>query len=432
MLMRKFAVALMGCFFLLGFSMAHADKAPVKKKWTFMIFLNGNNNLDDYGEANIKAMEKVGSNDDVNIVVQWASMSKQKVTRLYIQKSSDSSQVTSPVIEDLGHVDMGNPESLEAFIKWTVKNYPADHYFIDVWNHGGGWERKRLAGVTNKDISWDELTGNSISTEQLGHVMARASRLIGHKVDIYGSDACLMGMAEVANEMSDSVKYFVGSQELEPAQGWPYATFLARWEASSNATAVDITRMLTDEYVKAYSPGGVYPRRDVTFSAFDLRKLPELNEKMRTLGVTMRNAGPAARQAILTNAKKAQTFGYLDYADLIDVLSLLSNSTHQQSLQQEELDSAIAAAKAMIIANKGTSRYARATGLSVWMPVSNETFERRAERYKHLRFGMNSEWSKTLESLLQGAHQQQPTPDDDQTQPAQPTQPTQPQPSDRV
>src|SRR3990167_3912059 len=101
MSIRKLAVALLGCFFMLGFTMAHADQTPAKKKWTFMIFLNGNNNLDHFGEANIKSMEKVGSNDDVNIVVQWASYKSRKVTRLYIQKSSDGSKVTSPVIEDL-------------------------------------------------------------------------------------------------------------------------------------------------------------------------------------------------------------------------------------------------------------------------------------------------------------------------------------------
>jgi len=407
MSMRKLVVALVGCFFLLSLSWAHADQTmgatPKKKKWTFMVFMNGNNNLDYFGRKNIIDMEKVGSNDEVNIVVQWASLENQKVTRLYVVKSDDQSQVTSPVVEDLGQVDMGNPESLEAFIKWTVKHYPADHYFIDVWNHGGGWQKKKLSGATNKDISWDELTGNSISTEQLGHVMANAARFIGHKVDIYGSDACLMGMAEVANEMSDSVKYFVGSQELEPGEGWPYAPFLARWEATPNATSVQVASALTNEFVKAYSPGGVYPRRDVTFSAYDLRQLPALNKAVRELGVSIRNLSPALRGKVLDKAKQAQTFGWSDYADLNDMMKLMA-SLKQQEISREEIDHVVKAVETLVIANEGTPEYARATGLSVWMPTDSESYYRRAPRYNHLRFGVNSDWSKTLSALLQGTH----------------------------
>lgn len=417
MSMHKFLAALMGCFFLLGLPLAHADQAPVKKKWTFMVFLNGNNNLDNktnrFGEKNIKAMEQVGSNDDVNIVVQWASLTTHKVTRLYIQKSTNPDKVTSPVIEDLGSVDMGNPESLENFVAWTVEHYPAEHYFIDVWNHGGGWQKKRLAGAS-RDISWDDLTGNSITTEQLGHVMARAAFLIGHKVDIYGSDACLMGMIEVANEMSDSVQYFIGSQETEPMEGWPYAQLLAKWEATKDATSNEIVNILTQEFVKAYQPGGVYPENYVTMSAYDLSKLPALNKTLYALGETMRQLPPGARARVLALVNEVQKFDFPDYADLIDFMTILS-SANLKGLHVEEMDKVIAAANAMIIANKTTAGYEHANGLSIWLPKDKNvtypndefTYKQKAERYKHLRFSLNTKWNQTLESLLQGVNQQQ-------------------------
>ena len=112
------------------------------KEWTFMVFLNGHNDLDDFGEVNIKQMEKVGSNDRVNIVVQWASLGK-PTKRMLIQRS-ETGEVSSPVIEELPAVDMGSADQLSEFIAWTVEHFPASHYMVDLWDHGAGWHLERI------------------------------------------------------------------------------------------------------------------------------------------------------------------------------------------------------------------------------------------------------------------------------------------------
>jgi len=76
-----------------------------------------------------------------------------------------------------------------------------------------------------------------ITTKQLGQALKESAAIIGHPVDVYGSDACLMAMAEVAHEMADSVNVYVGSQEVEPGAGWPYGDFLKLWTAKPTATA---------------------------------------------------------------------------------------------------------------------------------------------------------------------------------------------------
>ena len=182
---------------------AFADPSAQPKEWTFLIYLNGNNNLDSFGKMNINQMEKIGSTAKVNIVVQWASLENGKTKRLYITKDSDTTTVTSKIVEEMGQVDMGDYHSVINFVKWGAENYPAQHYFVDIWDHGSGWHFK--PGETMKDISWDETTGNHITTEQLATALSESSKIIGHKIDIYGSDACLMAMVEIANLMTDSV-----------------------------------------------------------------------------------------------------------------------------------------------------------------------------------------------------------------------------------
>lgn len=379
-----------------------AAYAAQPKTWTFLIFINGNNNLDRFGEDNIKALEKVGSNDQVNIVVQRASYSSRNTVRMLIKKSTNPNKITSPVLENLGEVDMGDYHSLENFIDWGVKNFPADHYFIDVWNHGSGWHR----GATGKassdvlvhryDISWDDISGHSIKTEELGQVMAHAAKLIGHKVDIYGSDACLMAMAEVAGEMADSVSYFVGSQELEPGAGWPYDKLMQRWEAIPSATAPQIADILTDEYIKAYHGYD----DDVAFSAMDLSKLPALNNALKEFGAEVSRLSSDDKRVVRRAAEQSVKFGDGDYVDLIDFTRhLTASDLHRLNLQT--IQNVEQAAKEMIISNAVGPELTDATGLSIWLPGMND-YKYFSDRYEGLVFSKDAGWGATLKSLIIG------------------------------
>lgn len=284
-----------------------------------MVFINGNNNLDRFATENILAMEEIGSNDEVNIVVQYASYRRKKAVRMLIEKG-DGKTISSPVLQDLGLVDMGDYRVLEDFIDWSVKQFPADHYFVTVWNHGSGWKKRQLLNKT-RGISYDDLSGNHITTEELGYAMAHAAHTMGHKVDIYGSDACLMGMAEVANEMSDYVKYFAGSQDLEPGEGWPYKTFLQDWTGKKNASSVFVLKSLAKRYLEFYSG-----MSGITMSAYDLSKLNKFNKAIHRLAVELELLGPSAREAFFTAAHRAQTFTYNDYVDLVDLMQLVSKA----------------------------------------------------------------------------------------------------------
>ncbi|HEY8280004.1 MAG TPA: hypothetical protein VIH99_10285, partial [Bdellovibrionota bacterium] len=103
---------------ILALFLAASPSRAAEKEWTFLLFLNGNNNLDSYGALNINQMEEVGSSDQVNLVVQWASLANHGTKRLYVQKDNDTRRVTSPVVQDMGNADMGDVRVLEDFIRW--------------------------------------------------------------------------------------------------------------------------------------------------------------------------------------------------------------------------------------------------------------------------------------------------------------------------
>jgi hypothetical protein len=210
-------IILLCSFFILLKGYAYESQ----KDWTVLVYLNGHNNLDSYGLEDINEMETVGSSDRVNVVVEWASLKNTDTRRLYITQDN-TADVKSQVVESLSRVDMGDYKSLVEFIKWGMEKYPAKHYMVDVWNHGGGWHyvvnARGVAELRPQDISWDDVSGHVIKTEQLGPAMREVSIVRGEKIDIFGADACLMSMAEILSEVQDSVKIFAGSEEVEP--GW--------------------------------------------------------------------------------------------------------------------------------------------------------------------------------------------------------------------
>jgi len=42
-------------------------------------------------------------------------------------------------VQKPGESNSGSLDALIDFIKWGIKNYPAERYALILWNHGGGW-----------------------------------------------------------------------------------------------------------------------------------------------------------------------------------------------------------------------------------------------------------------------------------------------------
>ena len=374
--------------------------APLaEKEWTFLLFLNGHNNLSSFGDMNIKDMEKSGSNDQVNLVVEWGSSSTNLTHRLLVQKSTDPSKVTSPIVESLKDRDMGDYKNLVDFVKWGSANYPAKHYFVAVWNHGSGWhfqDAKIKSGeLSVNDISFDDNTGHHITTEQLGLAMAEIKQHLGRNVDIYGSDACLMQMVEVAAEMKDSVDYFVGSEDTEPGEGWPYDGFMKKWTAAPQSTPAEVSVLLSKEYLKAYS-GGVYGTKSVTFSALDVSKIDAVISSAAQVAAHLKALPVADLKKLKTAIRSVQGFYYSDYKDYGHFLKVVEGLPIAKD--SGLIGRAAADVKSIVLTTDSSASFVKATGLSIWIP-SYATSD--MPRYKGLAFDKAANWSAFLEKVNQ-------------------------------
>ena len=375
-------------------------------EWTFLVYLNGNNNLDSFGTMNLKQMEQIGSTPDVNVVVQWASLKNTDTKRLFIRKDNSHAEVTSQVVESLSHVDMGDSKSLLEFIKWGIKKYPAKHYAIDVWDHGSGWHaknRSKLFSVPSfhtSEISWDDHTGHSITTKQLAEVLSTASKIIGHKIELYGSDACLMGMTEIADQMSDSVETYVGSEEVEAAAGWPYHKILGRLVQHPQMNSKELGKVITEEFIGFYTSPEGSDQGSATFSAFDLNKMSDLDQAISALGTDLLTVDKNDRSKLIDAVNAAQRFTYDDYADLTDTIAQIE-SLKNSAVRSETLSNLKQALAQFVITYGSTPALPKAFGASIWFPTSASTYHIYSSKYQELNFEARNHWGEVLKYLLE-------------------------------
>jgi len=354
--------------------------------WTVMVYVNAKNNLEKYGLLNMNQMEMIGSTDKVKIAVELGRMSTYdssdggwKGERRYIvQKDNDPNHISSPVLQQFDKADMGDWHHLVDFVNWAKKAAPAQHYMLIVWNHGSGWDFASQ-GVWVRGISYDDETGNHISTPNLGNALAA----IG-KVDVYGSDACLMQMAEVGYQIKDYTDVIVGSEETEAGDGYTYNTILGPLVAQPDMSALDLAKVTVKSYGDRYAGTGVGATQSAIVSA-DLPKLATLLDGW-TKAVMAANETKLVAQA----HTQAQHFYVGDNKDLLNFVQLVDTGSRNAAVKSQGTQLEGFLTKDLLVANVAEGNgLDHAQGLAIYLPDSGYNSE-----YNDLAWAKASSWPK--------------------------------------
>ncbi|RCK80048.1 MAG: Clostripain [Candidatus Ozemobacter sibiricus] len=364
-------------FFVVACAVAPVDAAP--KKWTFMVFLNADNNLDPYGVEDMNEMAKIGSSDFANIVV-LIDREKGPATLNYIEKG----KIT--LLKEMGEIDMGDYNVLVDFVKSTAAAYPAEHYAVIAWNHGSGWKDGHDAII--KGISYDDESGNHITTNQLTIACQQIKAALGKNIDIFAFDACLMQMAEVAHAIP-GVDYIVASEEVEPGAGWPYDGVLSG--LTRTTTPAQFAAHIVKAYAASYN-GGSQGSSSGTQSALEMKNYAAFKDAVDGFAKAAMagNYGPQFKDAL----NKVQKFYYRTNIDLPHFVELLKVTVNDAGFQTA-CDKLLAASAKLIIAN-GLSGYStkNAKGLAIYFPASSYSF---SAPYNDLAFAKDTLWDEMVQ-----------------------------------
>lgn len=359
--------------------------------WTIFVFGHGDHNLSQSLIEDLQEMEEAGSGPGFEIIVQAdfdASAPNRGlppdlaagVTRFRMTQDSDSTRITSQVVERLPESkNMDDPQVLAEFLSWGFAKYPAQRYGLVMWDHGGQWVG---FGGDSQDGSVQE-TG-LMRTGQIREVVSQAMAAAGvRKLDFVSFDTCLMGGIEVLPDMVPLTDVYIACPELDYGDGWNYGPTLRYLKENPNVSALDFAKREVELWREQHmQPGKASDLALAAHVAYDLTQFAQVLQRFQTFGSALRqSAGPdnvwlprlrlQATEYSVSDVKDiGQPTDYVDLGDLARLMETAPLSTAALKTSARELAEAL---DRLVVAKiMGTSK-SKASGLSVYYPVAGSS-----------------------------------------------------------
>jgi Clostripain family len=388
--------------------------AARRKPWTVMVWMAGDNDLEAFGEKDLAELKRVGTTDAVNVIVQFDSMSDNRTRRYEVKTGGDAA---ADVVQELGETNTGDPLVAIDFFSWAIDRYPADRLLGVLWNHGSGiddtdvYARSGLAqrvlasrhrralfastvrqAAQDRAIAFDDTSRDFLDNVELKKVLATVKKDTGRQFDVLGFDACLMNMIEVAYQLQGTSQILVGSEEVEPLQGWPYDRVLEAIAANPAMSGAELGRRIVDFYVESYSDDSV------TQSAFALDSLETAATRIDALAKALTKAIKDAAEyaAVAKTLNAAQRFDNPDFVDLghfCGELAARSKSAAVKAAARATAEALTASGGFVLAEGHKGAGVGHATGAAIYFPRGPVN-----KAYAKLDFAKANAWRTFLDA----------------------------------
>lgn len=275
---------------------------PGTQSWTFILYLAGDNNLDNWMRAAIKSLEAMPANDRINIIVLYDGDGNHDSRRLVIQPLG---KYTKDVNQwDMGELNMGNAQTLADLISWSFQYYPAQSYYLSIADHGRG----------TTGTAWDETSNNDYLTpSEIRTALSAVTNFGNRKIDVLHFDACLMGMIEDVYQVKEYANYMVTMENL----GWSvfaYDKYIQ--SAISPSGRIASPRELAMHIASVYHTHAQITNYPHTIAALDLSKTGELMQALNIFSEDLRSSMSSNQKTLQDIRAATQKFDSRDYMDI--------------------------------------------------------------------------------------------------------------------
>jgi len=354
-------------------------------EWTVIVYSAADDEvLEENMWFDINEMELVGSNPQMNIVVQidryagsFTGDGDWSDTRRYlVTQDNDLDHINSPVVESVGEVDTGDPQTLINFVTWAVQNYPAKKYALVMSDHGGGW----TGGFSDMSTS----SYSDLSIPEIASSIEQVLQNTGiDKFELVGFDACLMGQIEVFGALYPYSNYMVASEEVIPGYGWSYAAWLGQLAQNPAVDGSGLSQSIVSTYVtndtlltggRASADEIAQEESTTTLSAVESARVPDVIGAMNQFvsSITSLDQSLVAEARTYTRSYYS-LFGedvspsFIDLGNFSEVLTTL---TEDAGIQQAavQLQTAIGSA---VVAEKHGINMSGSNGIAFHFPDSD-------------------------------------------------------------
>ncbi len=244
-------------------------------KWSALVYLVADNNLDEYTETDLLELEVGGSSEDVNVLILMDKLNEPA----YLYMIDGHERV---LLESLGELNMGDPKNLEWFVEYSDEYYPAEHMLLYFWDHGtptGGVGVDTTLPGSEPGSDWDWLSH---------HEMMDA--LEGHHVDVIACDECSIGQMETLYEYAVKgldVEYMVASESYIGWRGFSYDDIHQALVADPDMDALALSEVIVGEFTDLFSVAPFKSEILTTQSIFDMSEIIPLGDAVTALALAL-------------------------------------------------------------------------------------------------------------------------------------------------
>ncbi len=323
-----------------------------KKDTTVLCFFNGDNDLELSCMLAINTFEKVGTTDNMNIIVQadrigqeslahnnqgdsdsWFDGNWTTTRRYLIKKDNVPFKLGSVLMEKMGEVDMGSKDSLTDFVKWGVEHFPAKKYVLIICNHGSEF------GIGG--ISFDEENDNHFDTIELGDALKSVNNVFKKSTgnDKFHSmifDCCLMSNVETMAEIKDYTKSSFACENVQ-ITWYDYDKFFQYMTDNPNATPSDTVKSFLTEYCKSMNGTDVV----LTASALNLERFDDFYIKFKDFAKELNNFTDRAPEKVKDALVKMTPIKGVTVFDIITFAKYISENAKDDPTMKQMADELI-------------------------------------------------------------------------------------------
>ena len=385
-LTRSFVSCVMLLILLSTFTGTALAAPPTPRaKWTVMVYISGDNNLEDYVVKDIELeLAPTGSSEDVQVVALAdrgpgydTSYGDWQTTKLF-HVTQGMTAAPENAVADWGERNMGDPQTLIDFVTWTKANYPADHYALYFWGHGWNWH----PGY----VMEDDTSADSLDVEEVKAALPS----IGF-IDVVGFDACNMASIEVQLLWHGYATALVHSQEYINWDGIEYDVVLEQLSANPNMTpdqvAIATSQSVTND--KTMSAVAVDSRFDALFQAVD------------EWSIALKNGLAANRKEYDRAFRITQDFWQApmdkDLYDMAYEIDRLVSDSNVKAKSQAVMN----AFGGVVLEEHHTNAYSDAHGITIYHISTARQKDEYYTYYFTLDFALQTGWDEFLDAYVE-------------------------------
>ncbi|KAK3235504.1 hypothetical protein CYMTET_54301 [Cymbomonas tetramitiformis] len=397
----------------LAFIAAKPVVAQGRAAWTVLVYVMGDNNLEEFAVQDLDEMRRagVGGSSGVNVIALMDRSSKYsseaasnlgdwvgvKEVRVENGQYTQIGSADFPVGEN-PQKDLAQTKYLTEFIERNVKAYPAEKYFLILWDHGLGW--LGFGGDLspgNREVysGGGVVEEPTITLEQLQKGIKDGLERAGlAKVDILGFDACFMQHYTVAANMEMYAEYILASEDLEPGHGWMYNALSAAVQDNS-ISAPALTKKIEEEF----STSPELPLTLATLSTSKFRifmgVFSSFLEEVKIQLDSISSAGQGSTEAVgiysaLNSARNHRTMQAMtqwmdgSVIDLGTWLSKVKGSVSDYNSISSKVELTHSAYKDMIVSHTKPASQPRNTGMAIFYPTTQTAYDKQNSDWQQL------------------------------------------------